>query len=265
MASGSNMYLEYIQCTPNSELMVNSLQYHYESFNAPVCLHRSQNGFFQEVRYDILLCEGPITSMKAPFYYYNTMAYSPYYMANFELGEFIYPIIMRPFLFNSKYYNHYTQLYYFYLMLSMNQPPYYYINIPFHHIDKTEGKDYYMVFIYRHPVVLNTCPLDYQWCLYKVLLPISSPQCIMQIQAHEKFKGLIKKIFANDYPVQTNFLSTRELIPEALWNHFEVNYTYRFGYNYGLNGVFPSNNGLQDCQTSSVRCLDRDSMCQELN
>jgi len=246
MSSGeSSTYLEYIYDQKDC-IKVFSLQFHYENYNKPVCLIRNQYGFFQEVRFDIEACEQDLDSMQAPHFFYNTLAFSPHYIANFELGEFLYPILLRPFIFHSKYYNHYLQLFYFYMIVPVSREPYYCINIPFHYIDKDEGKDYYFIFIYKHPICYNIMPIDYYWSLYKIFLPISTNQCILQIQVHQKFKDLIKGFFENTLTTKTNNLSTRELMPAALLSHFECNYTYRFGYNFGINGVFPSNNGFSD-------------------
>lgn len=244
MGSNAHIFLEYVKVSEGEKLIFDIfvLQLNYDNFNQPLCLLRNQYGFIQELRFQIKDDSNHlIESMRGPAYFSNMLAYCPYYISNFELGQFMYPILLRPFVFNSKYYNYYTQLYYFYLVVSFCTPPYYYINIPFHHVE--DGKDFYMIFIYRHPVVYQVCPMNYQWSIYKILVPISHNSCLVQLQLHQKFKTIVTQIFENTYSVPTNNLPTKDLIPEALWTHFTVNYTYRYGFNYALNGVFPSNNG----------------------
>jgi len=242
--SSQNIFLEYIQ-ESEGKYEVFALQINFENFNQPICMIRNQFGFLQEIRFKIDTENTVISSMKAPYYSSNTVAFSPHYVCNFELGQFLYPILLRPFLFNSKYYNYYTQLFYFYIIYSFCDPPYYYLNIPFHHIE--DGKDFNIILIYRHPVVFHVCPIQYRWCLYKILIPITNNSCLVQIQVHEKFKDMILQMYENRYTIPMNHLSTRELVPEILWSHFLANYTYRFGFTYAFNGVFPSNNeGIDD-------------------
>lgn len=239
MGSNTNTFLEYICGCEKYEIYV--LHIYFENHNAPTCINRNQNGFLQEIRYKITIDTITITSCKAPNPISNIIAYTPNGICNYELGEIFYPILLRPYIFNSKYYQYYFQLYFFYLGFSFCNKPYYYINIPFHHVE--EDKEFYMILIYRHPVVFHICPIHYIWSIYKILIPISTSSYFTQIQLHEKFKIIVEQICKNEYKIPMNHLSTKDLVPEELWCQFQANYSYRFGMNYAMNGVFPSNNG----------------------
>lgn len=239
-------FLEWFYC--GDTIKTNSLTLYFLNY-APTCLSQNQHGFVQEQRFTIQKeCPKPNTppqppySKKVPPLFFNTLAYSPYYISDFEQGTFYYPIILNPFLYNSQYYNYPLQLYIFYMSINTCNQQFYYINVPYLYVDpKDPSHDQYMVLIYRHPVYLEVKPIQYCWKLHKVLVPINTTHCHSQL---EIYCNLHQKVVLQDHSIFKTMdnKNTAELVSEPLLFHFYKNYNYVFGFNYGMNGVLPSNN-----------------------
>jgi hypothetical protein len=222
----------------NGAINATSLSLYYYTGYLTSSYSSNQYGFVQEQRYNLNTpCEEPITSTFPPTVYSNTLAYSPQYISNFEQGIFYYPIIENNYKFGSQYYNYPLELYFYYLSVSVCQKMYYYITKPYIVVDDS-GNSYNVILFYRHLVIPCTVPIHYTWTLHKILYPVSSNSYTTVEPMYCMVNSIISELFTS----QDN-KKTCELVPEPLLFHFSTHYTYRFGFNYGLNASIPSNNG----------------------
>jgi hypothetical protein len=283
-------FLEWVICDDGT-FYSNNLSLNYSQF-PPTCTTQNQYGFVQETRYRLcdtvsetgyvqpLICtvtadspsvvqcsmnpelvnQGPWVpgSTIPPPLYYNTIAYSPDFMANFERGVFYYPIITNPYRFGGTYYQIYFQLYMFYISYQICCTPYYYINVPFVLVVQmvspapdapAQSVDFQLTLVYRHPVCPQTCPINYTWTLHKIYTQISSNKYFNQteyVTINASIQSLIN---------QMNNKKAVDLVPPQLLHYFSMNYNYQFGDNFGMNGSFPSNNGMSlppNCSTVNI-------------
>jgi hypothetical protein len=176
-----------------------------------------------------------------PFFFYETLAYSPNFIASFEQGKFYYPIIVNPFTFGSFDYFTPLQLFKFYLQVSFCEPQYYFINVPYFYIleSSTNVTEYNFIFVYRHVVVPNIPPINYLWNLYKIIYPVSTSNVNTQHMITCTLQSNIAELFKTQTMKKTN-----EIIPEPLLYNFCTNYSYKFGFHYGNTGSIPSNNSF---------------------
>jgi len=232
-------FIEWIR-QDSRNIISNSLSLYYSGYS-PSNYSSNQYGFVQEQRY--VLCDQCVDgtfvpkSTFPPSVYSDTLAYSPAYISNFEQGLFYYPIIQNNYKFGSQYYSYPLQLFYYYISISVCQKMYYYINKPYILIDDA-GNSYNLILFYRHPVNSCTMPINYIWSLDKILYSVSSNSYNSVESMFCMVNSLITPLFSS-----LDNKKTCELIPESLQFHFLTHYVYRFGFNYGLNGSIPSNNG----------------------
>lgn len=239
-------FLEWYYCDSDVGLVANSLTIHYMQY-PPNCLFQNQFGFLQEIRYAIpkdILNSDTNQSLIPPNLFYNTLSYCPYNINCYELGIFYFPIILNPYLFNSLYYSYPLQLYIFYMSYEVCNQPIYYINVPYIHICNKTNNELTFTIVYRCPVNYSQTPICYTWQIHKILVNLSTNNChhILKI-----YKNVLNDIAQQIFTTLNN-KTTQELVAPALLCHFYQNYQYKFGFNYGLNGMFPSNNGYVSCQ-----------------
>lgn len=188
-------------------------------------LQNYQYGFCQITRNEI--CNSNESSVLPPNF--NEMiAYTPYYISSFELGRFYYPIILNNFQLGSTNYKTPLQLYMYYLQISFCDPPKYYVNVNYNYNDETSGNSYLLQLTFVHELIENIVPINYKWKLFSL------------IYNNYLTDDIINTIFDS-----LNNKNIKELIPEPLLFYFCNNYIYNFGFNFGLNGSFPSNNSIK--------------------
>jgi hypothetical protein len=251
--------MHFIEWVPNGSdrLTSISLTLHYMNF-APNSLYQNQYGFVTEQRFVIPedSCNGIPRSLFPPDRFYDTLGYSPYSINCYELGVFYYPIILNPYQFNSCHYSHPLQLFMFYLGYSFCEPPMYYITVPYIHYCPSSKSEISLFIIYRVPLDPCKPPICAKWSIYRICANVSTSNCNNVIRAN----CLILKKIAESIYANLNHLSTEKLIPSALLFHFQKNYNYHFGFNYGLNGSLPSNNGGINLKVTSFPIQKEETM-----
>lgn len=184
------------------------------------------------------------------------LAGGPLFYSDFNLGQFNYIIITKNTTFDITV-NIYLLQYIFLIQYSFCEKPKYYVTtqscIP---ITIDNSTQYYsMNLIYVHEVVLNIAPIHYCWKLEKILVDTSKslflPNISFFIKLYNQLLPIMNQYFDNTFMkrgdiMPTNDLTTKKLVPEALWFNFWKNYEYNFGENYGLVSSFLTNNSFNN-------------------
>jgi len=225
-----NSAIEWIK--ENDEMIANHLiGYYYNS--PPNSLSSYQYGFCQLNRRRINEnnCNQPESSLLRTVLSV-LMAYSPYYSCSFEEGKFMYPIILNNFQLGSFYYYYPLDLYTYYLELSLNRPPTYFIKVLYNYIWNNHA--YLFQLTYTHEMVQCSSPIHYVWKLMTIVYVVQSSSVM---QSYCQLRDEIENIFTS-----MDNKKVQDLLPEPLLFYFCDNYMYNLGFNIGLNGSFPSNN-----------------------
>jgi hypothetical protein len=192
----------------------------------------------------------------APTIYSTTIAFCPHYMADFENGIFYYPIILNNFKFAGIRYTFYLNQYYYYISYSIGNCPYYYFQTTF--IYFSQNVEYLLYLIYCHKVDLSCPPINYTWTLYKVYISVNNNSQTTNENTYNLVNAQLSTI------ISTNNLYTqnvKNVIPCELWNYFNCHYQFKFGFNYGLIGSIPSNNGIPPT-CPQTNCSQNNNNCK---